>query len=235
MNSIRLSVFVILFINFSLSSHAQSNVITYDLKKGEAFDFLFLTTRKGSAETFKEYRQNAFPVAAEMSYSPLPGFKIKQVVQGKYEPKGMVLGKWNSIALREQFLEEIDERVPNFHEMRKKIWPLFSVTYYEVPKDFSFQLDMDKVVVATACWQKKSTSSKFESSLKQWKDAVKETNGTIKVTFNHGKSPEGYVYNPDYMMITQWNTQEDFEAFQKKNLQMEAEFLRNVNQFVLDK
>ncbi len=235
MNSTRLQLLFIFAFCFSMMSHGQSNIVSYDLKKGEAFDFLFLTTKKGSAETFKEYRQKAFPVAAEMSYSQLPGFKITQVVQGEYEPKGMVLGKWKSIALREQFLDEIEGRVPNFHEMRKKIWPLFSMTYYEVPKDLSFQLDMDKIVVATACWKKENTPSEFKNSLQQWKSAVKATNGIIKIEFTNGKSPRGYVYNPDHMIIAEWDSQADFEAFQKKNINMDSSFLKNLNQFVLSK
>ena len=122
MNSSRLRLLLVFVITFSFLSHGQSNKITYNLKKGEAFDILLLTTKKGSKETFKEYREKAFPVAAEMGYTPLPGFNIAEVLQGEYQPKGMIFGKWTSLALREKFLDEIDGRVPNFHEMRKKIW-----------------------------------------------------------------------------------------------------------------
>ena len=49
----------------------------------------------------------------------------------------------------------------------------------------------------------------------------------------NGKSPEGYVYNPDYMAIAQWETKEEFNAFQKENLKIDADFLKNINQFAL--
>ncbi|MEM9361854.1 MAG: hypothetical protein AAGA43_04415 [Bacteroidota bacterium] len=235
MNSNRLSLLFILIINFSLLCYGQDNKINYNLKKGEAFDILLLTTKKGSKDTFKEYREKAFPVAAEMGYTPLPGFSIAETTQGNYEPKGMIFGKWTSLAMREKFLDEIVGRVPNFHEMRKKIWSLFSVTYYEVQKDHSLQLEIDKTIVATAFWKKDNATSKFDSLIGEWKEAVKKTNGTLKIELANSKSPKGYTYNPDYMVISQWDNQEDFDTFKKKNLKMDVDFLKNMNQFLLKK
>ena len=117
--------------------------------------------------------------------------------------------------------------------MRKKIWSIFNLTYYELPKDYSIQLDREKVIVATACFKKGSTKADFAEFLIQWKQAVKKTNGTLKMELVNGKSPEGYVYNPDFMAITQWETKEDFKAFQKESLKMDSGFLKNVNQFTL--
>lgn len=233
MNSNRTSLLFTLIVAFSLLTYGQKNLVTFDLKKGEVFDLLFLTTREGTQETFKTYRQTAFPVAAEMSYSPLPGFKIREIVQGNYEPQSLILAKWTNLTLREKFLDEIEGRVPNFHDMRKKIWPLFGLTYYEIQDDYSIQLDREKVIVATACWKKENTQTDFANFLNQWKKAVKKTNGTLKIELVNGRSPKGYTYNPDYMVITQWDTKADFDAFQKENLKMDADFLKNVNQFML--
>lgn len=235
MNSNRLHLLFTFVITFSFLSYGQNNKTTYNLKKGEVFDILLLTTKKGSEETFKEYREKAFPVAAEMSYTPLPGFKIAEVVQGDYDSKIMVFGKWTSLTLREKFLDEIVGRVPNFHEMRKKIWSTFSMTYYEVQNNHSFQLDTDKKIIATACWQKENTSSKFDNFIKELKNAITRTNGILKIELVDGKSPKGYTYNPDYMVITQWDSQEDFDTFKKETLKMDNNFLKNINQFVLSK
>ncbi|PRX54572.1 hypothetical protein [Flagellimonas meridianipacifica] len=233
MNSNRVKLLFICILCGSFFSFGQDNLVTLNLKKGEVFDILFLTTREGSQEIFKEYRQTAFPVASEMGFSPLPGFKIRETVQGNYEPTSLILAKWTSLASREKFLDEIEERVPNFHDMRKKIWSIFNLTYYELSDDYSIQLDREKVIVATACFKKENTQADFTEFLTQWKKAVKKTNGTLKMELVNGKSPKGYVYNPDYMVITQWETKEDFNAFQKENLKMDADFLKNVNQFAL--
>jgi len=235
MNSYYLSFLFILVFNFSNFSFGQDNLLTYDLKEGEAFDILLVTTKPNTKDTFKEYREKAFPVAVEMGYSFFPGFKITEVVQGKYEPKGLIFGKWKSMAMREKFLDDIEGRVPNFHDMRKEIWSLFSVTYYEVGEDYTFQLDTNKVIVATACWNKGNSDSNFESFIHTWKKALKETGGTIKLELVEGKSPLGYEYNPDYMVISQWDTPSDFEAFEKRNVLMSPDFLKHINQFVLEK
>ncbi|WP_298999030.1 hypothetical protein ACOKFD_04200 [Flagellimonas sp. S174] len=233
MNSNRVRLLFICIFTSSLLTYGQDNLVSYDLKKGEVFDILFLTTREGTQDLFKEYRQTAFPVASEMSFSPLPGFKIREIVQGDYEPQSLILAKWTSLALREKFLDEIEGRVPNFHEMRKKIWPLFNLTYYEIQDDHAIQLDRKKVIIATAYWKKENMQGNFTSFLTQWKKALKKTNGTLKIELVNGRSPKGYVYNPDYMAITQWETKADFEAFQKESLKMDTDFLKKINQFRL--
>ncbi|PIB29400.1 hypothetical protein [Maribacter sp. 4G9] len=233
MNSNQMKLLLICILSVSFFSFGQDNLVHLNLKKGEVFDILFLATIDGSQETFKEYRQTAFPVASEMGFSPLPGFKIRETIQGNYEPTSLILAKWKNLASREKFLDEIEARVPNFHDMRKKIWSIFNLTFYELPEDYAIQLDREKVIVATACFKKERTKADFTEFLTRWKKAVKNTNGTLKMELVNGKSPEGYVYNPDYMAITQWETKEDFNAFQKENLKMDVGFLKNVNQFTL--
>lgn len=235
MHVYRVSFLFIVILNFPWVSFGQDSVLNYDLKKGEAFDILMVTTKPNTKETFKEYREKAFPVAVEMGYSFFPGLNVKETVQGKYEPKGLIFGKWTSLVMREKFLDEIEGRVPNFHEMRKKIWSVFSVTYYEVQEDYSFQLDTNKVIVATASWKKENSTSKFKGFIDRWKKALQETGGTIKLELTQGKSPSGYEYNPDYMVISQWDSQKDFEAFQTLNVAMDTDFLKHLNQFVLGK
>ncbi|MEM9078479.1 MAG: hypothetical protein AAGC43_15660 [Bacteroidota bacterium] len=226
------SLFLFIFI-FSFFCYGQDNLVTIDLKKGEAFDILFLTTREGTQDLFKEYRKTAFPVATEMGFSPIPGFKIRETVQGNYEPQSLILAKWTNLSLREKFLAEIEGRVPNFHEMRKKIWSLFNLTYYEIQQEQTIQLDREKVIVATAYWKKENMQDDFANFLTQLKKVIKKTNGTLKIELVNGRSPKGYVYNPDYMVITQWETKKEFDAFQKKSLKMGFDFLKKVNQFRL--
>lgn len=235
MKSFQVNLMSILILSFSVFAMGQDNLVSYDLKKGEAFDILLITNKPDGKEVFKEYREKAFPVAVEMGYGFLPGFNITETLQGNHFPKGMILGKWTSIAKREQFLAEIDSRVPNFHEMRSKIWSLFTVTYYEVPNDLSFQLDPNKVIVATALWRKENSTSKFDNYIDAFKAGLKATGGRLKLELVHGKSPKGYYYNPDYMLVAQWDSKADFEAFQKEILKADGGSLKEINQFVLGK
>lgn len=227
------SILFIVFLWFSMISFGQDNILTYDLNKGEAFDILLVTTKPASQDTFKEYREKAFPVAIEMGYSFLPGFKIVETTQGNNQPTGFILGKWQSISKREQFLKEIDTRVPDFHKMRKKIWSLFDLTYYEIKENSSFQLDKSKIIVFTAYWKQDGRESGFESYILQWKEITKQSGGSLVIELTDGHSPFGYYYNPDYVVISQWDNREDFEAFLKKNLDMDTQALKNVNQFIL--
>ncbi|MEX0313855.1 MAG: hypothetical protein AB3N18_06740 [Allomuricauda sp.] len=219
----------------SLTSSAQDHILNYNLKKGEAFDIILLTTKKDTKELFGEYRKKAFPIAFEMGYSQIPGFNITETVQGNLQPSGMIFGKWKNFEKREAFIEEINVRVPNFHQMRKDIWSIFNLIYYKVPEDTSFQLDSNKVIVATAYWKKNGRQSEFNAFISNWKALAKQTGASVKLELTHGKSPFGYYYNPDYLAITQWDNREDFEAFLKRNLEMDTQNLKNVNQYILGK
>jgi len=225
----------IILLGFSFQSFAQEKSVTYELKKGEVFDILLLTTKTDSKVTFKEYREKAFPVAVEMGYSFLPGFKIAETTQGNYQPEGIVFGKWESLAKREKFLTEIDARVPDFHAMRKKIWSLFDVTYYEVQKDISFELNLNKVIVATAYWKHDDEQSDFDNFITQWKKDLEKTGGALKAELTNGYSPFGYYYKPDYLVISQWESREGFEKFLKQNLERNTKGLKNVSQYILSK
>ncbi|MET1260133.1 hypothetical protein ABV409_12350 [Flagellimonas sp. DF-77] len=217
------------------TAFGQKPPVEYDLKKGQVFDVLMVTTKKGSKEAFKTYREKAFPVAVEMGYSFLPGFTIEEVVQGSFEPKGVVFGSWTSLAQREGFLDVIEDRVPEFHGLRKEIWSVFNVTYYEIQKDLSIRLDPNKVIVATAIWKKQVSEQAFDNFLSDWKTGLEHSNGTIKITLVDGKSPAGYEYDPDILFLSQWNSREEFEVFQKANLGMDPEILKNSHQFILMK
>lgn len=235
MKSYHVKLLFIFILSNSVFCFGQENVLAYNLKKGEAFDIILLTTKTGSKEIFGEYRKKAFPIAFEKGYSLLPGFNISETTQGNLQPSGMILGKWKNFAEREEFIKEIDIRVPNFHQMRKDIWSIFYLTYYEVPEDISFQLDTNKIIVATAYWKNNDKPSKFNDFIAHWKTVAKKAGADIKIELTNGKSTFGYYYNPDYLIIAQWDNREDFAAFSKQNMKMDVQSLKNVNQYLLGK
>ena len=95
-------------------------------------------------------------------------------------------------------------------------------------------MDSNKIIVATAYW-KKENKQEFDDFVTNWKATAKQTGALIKLELTNGKSPFGYYYNPDYLLIAQWDTRADFETFLKQNQKMDIQDLRNVNQYILGK
>ncbi len=216
----------------SLALHAQSNIKSYSFKKGEILDILLLTTKPEGNALFKKYRETAIPIGVRRSYQPLPGFKITETTQGNIQPTSFLLGKWNDLQNREAFIAEIETFVPDFHKQRRDIWSIFNLVYYEIPNDISFKINKDNYIVATAYWKKNSES--FKKFKKEWLQKAKANGGKNVLELTNGKSPVGYYYNPDYLVITQWENKASFEAFYKENLSMNHQGVQHVNQFVIN-
>ncbi|MEM1123139.1 MAG: hypothetical protein AAGJ18_22040, partial [Bacteroidota bacterium] len=165
-------------------------------------------------------------------YQPLPGFAIGEMTQGNHQPAIFALGKWASLAKREQFLVDIEEKVVDFHEQRRALWSTFDLTYFEMPADVSFQIDRNKVNVVTAYWQDEETD--FKQFKKAFTKKAKKAGGTALVELTNGISPFGYYYQPDYLVITEWDNRAKFDAFHRENTKMDHEGVKHVNQFLLN-
>lgn len=224
-------IVTLLLIGTGVFLTAQSQVKSYSFKQGEVLDILLLSAKPNYDSLFAIYRKTAFPVAMRMSYTPIPGYRIKAYTQGNFQPESFILGKWASIAKREQFLAEIETHVPDFHQQRRNIFRNFHLTYYEMSKDISFEIDKGKLIVATAYWQ--SEDQGFKRFQKQWLKAAKKAKGKTILSLEHGKSPFGYFYQPDWMTITEWESPRAFEDFQAKVNKLGAAGLQHVNQFIL--
>ncbi len=224
-------ILVLILFGFGGFLTAQSQVKTYNFKKGEVLDVLLLSAKPDFDSLFAIYRKTAFPVAMRMSYTPIPGYRIQTYTQGNFQPESFILGKWASLAKREQFLAEIETHVPDFHQQRRNIFSNFHLTYYEIPKDLQFEIDKNKTIVATAYWQ--SDEQSFERFQKQWLKAAKRAKGKTILSLEQGKSPFGYFYQPDWMTITEWESPAAFKAFQAKVEKLGIAGLQHLNQFIL--
>ncbi|WP_299246181.1 hypothetical protein [uncultured Aquimarina sp.] len=211
---------------------AQSDVKSFDFKKGEVLDILLLTNKPDIEKDFEKYKKTAFPVAFKRTYRPQPGFSIKETTQGNIQPTTFIFGKWNDLKNREQFISEIEDIVPDFHVQRRNMWSIFNLTYYEMPTDISFKIDRSKYIVATSYWKKDTESFKKFTELWSQKSATKGGKKILQLT--NGKSPIGYYHNPDLLVITQWESKQEFDAFYKENLKMDHKGVLHVNQFVLN-
>lgn len=232
MKFLKSTIYVLALILSGSTLTAQSNIKSYDFKKGEILDILLLTTKPEGNDLFGRYRETAFPVAIKRSYKPLPGFKITETTQGNQQPTSFLFGKWNDLKNREEFIAEIENFVPDFHKQRRDIWSIFNLTYYEMKSDISFSINKDKYIVATAYWQKNTTD--FNTFKADWLQKAKQNGGVKVLELANGKSPVGYYYNPDYLVITQWESKASFEKFYQENLKMNHKGIEHVNQFVIN-
>ena len=214
-----------------LNGKAQTK--TYELKKGQSFDILLFNTIPESKEALNKYFQSAIPVAQKYGYMPQKGFNVTEnPTQGNYWPKTVIVGLWRDYSKREDFITEITDEVPDFHEMRRRIWSSFFLTYWEVKEDKTIEVSSDRFNVLTAYWEEDAKS--FEKFKQRWKSDAKQSGGKLVLELEDGKSPVGYYYNPDHLTITSWESKEAFEAFYEKNLEMNHSGVKHVNQFIIE-
>jgi len=129
-----------LFTTATLTGQDKPKTIT--LKKGQAFDIILLNNDPKAKDALQDYFKRAYPLAQADGYVPGSGFGIIGTpTMGNYRPEVLATGTWPSIAARVEALKKLETGMSDFHEMRRKVWPSFNMTYYEVKEDISFTTD----------------------------------------------------------------------------------------------
>lgn len=223
-------VLILLFLSFSYCINAQQLPQEIQLKKGEVFDLLLILAKPNSSEKFKQYRETIIPVGLEMSYRPLGFTKIKKTVSGNLQPNSFILAKWDNIQLREQFIAEITNKVSDFHEQRKDIWDIFLPTYYEIQETETIQFKKEKLYTLTAYWKKDGKN--LTNFMQHWKSLIASNQGKNILILTNGRSPLGYYYNPDVLIFTEWDNEDDFNSFTQKNNTLNFDAVENYTQFI---
>ena len=116
--------------------------------------------------------------------------------------------------------------------MRREIWPTFYLTYWEVKEDKTVTVKADKFNVMTAYWSE--DDRKFDKFTDQWKQNAKKQGAKILLDLQEGTSPFGYQYNPDFLTITERDSEEAFKAHLAKTLSSDHDGVKHVNQFVIE-
>ncbi|MCE7992312.1 MAG: hypothetical protein HEP71_10040 [Roseivirga sp.] len=230
MRLLNISLFILLTGLVATNLEAQTEKKSYNLKKGQVFDIIFLSNKPDVDVKLQDYFKRAFPLANAEGYHSLIGFGIKENNQGNYHPQSMIFGYWDDLKGRERFLKTVDTKMTDFHQMRREIWSTFALTYWELEEDISFEVDPAKFNVVTAYWKKEGQS--MESFKKKWQSKSRKAGGETLVAFSEGTSPFGYYYAPDYLVITSWDSRKSFEAFYEQNLKMDHSTIKHVNQFI---
>ena len=227
----RICLIVLLPFVFS-ASQGQERLKTYHIKRGEVLDVVLLTPAPHSEVLFDHYKKTAFPVAFEYGYQPQPGFTVTDLTLGNHRPSSFVLGKWPSKGKRQGFLTDITQRVPDFHQQRRELFTYFGLTYYVMDRDLHFSIDTSKHNVVTALWQ--HDLADFTTFFAQWKGRIAFMGGEVIVQLRNGKSPVGYHYDPDRLLIVQWEDETAFQRFAKQYPLDTYEALKNVHEFVIN-
>ncbi|WP_350290531.1 hypothetical protein [uncultured Croceitalea sp.] len=220
---------VVAFFLGGILASAQSKTITF--KKGEVLDILLFTGKPEMGKLFPRYKETAFDFALKTGYKPQPILAIAETTQGGLQPGSFVFGKWINLSSRKKFLNEITTQVPDFHEQRRAMWSSFYLAYYEMRKDISFDLNPEKVIVVTAYWEDESNT--FLTFKKEWLKKAKNKGGRVLLELNEAMSSVGYMYKPNYVVLTEWDNRADFEVFKKESLKMGEKGIQNVNQFII--
>jgi hypothetical protein len=211
--------------------NAQAETKTLAFKKGEILDILLLNGKPDFKKLFPKYKETVFVFASKTGYQAQPGFPVLEITQGGYQPDTFIFGKWPNITARKKFLNEIETNVPDFHEQRRAMWSTFYMTYYEVKKDISFDINPAKVIVATAYW--KNNSNTFANFEKLWFKEVKNKGGKVLLELSNPMSSAGYMYKPDFMALTEWNDRTSFDTFVKTIKKIGEKGIQNVNEFII--
>ena len=221
---------ILLFFSLSYCLQAQQLPQEIQLKKGEVFDLLLILAKPNSSEKFKYYREKIIPIGEEMSYQPLGFTKIKKTVLGNLQPNSLILAKWDNMRLREKFIEDITDKVPDFHEQRKEIWDIFLPTYYEIDESKTIHFKKEKLYTLTAYWKKESKN--LTNFMKDWKSLIASNQGKNILILTNGRSPLGYYYNPDILIFTEWDNEDDFISFKENNNTLNFDAIENYTQFM---
>lgn len=212
-------------------SVAQAEETLYTYNKGQVIDFLFLTRRPNSDDALQQYFKAVIPTATELGYKPQKSFAVAgKPTQGNIYPDFIAVGAWpGDFEDRHDFHVRLRELVPGTHSRRMDIWSALYMTNYELREDISFTLDSDKHYVLTAYWQE--DAAKFKAFTSSFLKETEKAGGTVTLSLTDGRSPLGYAYDPDLMVISEWEDEAAFDAFLEVNKAMDHDGVRHVNQF----
>lgn len=218
---------------FNASAFAQDTKITYTFEKGHVIDFLLLTRKANSDQALNDYARAAISEARALGYRGLGGFSIpRNPPQSNYHPDSLIFGSWpGDFSDREKALKELLATVPTLYSKRLDVWSMFHMSNYEIKEDISFDVHPGKIQVLTSYWKK--DTGNFAGFKKAFLTLVDQYGGALKLSLSDARSPFGYDYTPEFTTITEWDSQQDFDAFLAENRAMDLNAVKQVHQFYL--
>ncbi len=233
MDQILKTITVVTLALFSTGIFADDTKVTYTFEKGHVIDFLLLTRKPNSDQALNDYARAAISEARALGYKGLGGFSMpRNPTQSNYHPESLIFGSWpGDFSDREQALKELLAIVPTLYSKRLDVWSMFHMSNYEIKEDISFDVHLNKIQVLTSYWKK--DPEKFADFKDSFLALVDQFGGALKLNLSDARSPFGYEYTPEFTTITEWDSQQDFDAFLAENRTMDLSAVKQVHQFYL--
>ena len=193
---------------------------------------LYLTRRPDTGAALQDYFKTAGPIARKLKYTPQWSYHAWQVNRHRETYTLM----WLLLALGQEGSQIVT--VPtgvyslNYQtckDRRMDIWSSFNMTQYELNEDVVLTMDKAKHYMLTAYWlEDASTLDAFEAS---FIEALQATSGTSKMLLTGGRSPFGYAFTPDLVVISEWDNILDQAKFVDASKRLNTLGVSHVNQF----
>jgi hypothetical protein len=206
---------------------------TISLKKGQSLDLFNGIRKEGTDEAVQEYFGQVFPPASKHGFKVDGSFiTIDIPTKGNYHSSFLSIMSWPGEDARNSFFEESKNMTYDFNHERKNIWSVFNFTEYgNLDQNIEFTVSSDKVYVITAYWVDDMTA--FKNTKTNASQKMKAAGGTLKMLVGKGNSPSGYLYEPDVISITEWNSGDAFKEYLKSTDEGIADAgTKNVNQWI---
>ncbi len=207
------------------------DIKTYTFDKGQVLDVLYLTRRPDTGAALQDYFKTAGPIARKLKYTPHGAIRVaSKPSQGNLYPDVVAFGTWpGGFADRDSAYRRLLTELPDLQSRRMDIWSSFNMTQYELNEDVVLTMDKAKHYMLTAYWlEDASTLDAFEAS---FIEALQATSGTSKMLLTGGRSPFGYAFTPDLVVISEWDNILDQAKFVDASKRLNTLGVSHVNQF----
>ncbi|MBO6504889.1 MAG: hypothetical protein JJ850_05810 [Kordiimonadaceae bacterium] len=210
---------------------AAQDTKTFTFNKGQVLDVLYLIRRPDTGAALQEYFKTVGPVAQKLNYTPHGAVRVAgKPPQGNFAPDVVVFGTWpGDFEDRDRVYQQLLAEHPDLQSRRMDIWSSFNMTQYEVSKDITLSMDKAKHYVLTAYWLE--DASDLSAFQKRFMETLSATSGTSKMLLTAGRSPFGYAFTPDLMVISEWDNVLDAARFTDASKELNAHGVAHVNQF----
>ena len=231
---------IVLSISFGISTNlnAQTNgdapkTKTITIKKGYSLDLLTAIRNPETDDALNTYFGHVFPPASKHGFKVDASFvTISTPTKGNFHTNFVSLMSWPNKESRNNFAREAEKLSYDYLSERRKIWSVFNLTEYEnLQKDLEITVSSDKVYVITTYWI--NDNEAFRNAKQNASKKMKAAGGKFVTLLGKGKSPSGYLYEPNVISITEWDNSETFKAYIKSsNPEVNDAGTTNVNQWI---
>lgn len=202
------------------------------IKKGQSVDMLAMIQSPGTEEALQKYYAEVFPAAVKNGFKSEGQFiTIAPPSKGNFHPAFAGIMSWPNEEGRENFLTEAAKLSYDYIGERRNIWSVFNLTQYSnIDKDIEFTVSSDKIYVFSAYWLENGAA--FQKERNNSISEMEKAGGKLLLNLGKGKSPKGYLYEPDVYSVEEWDSVESFENYKKSVGSEQNNGIKNENQWI---